>query len=130
MVASFARQLAPAARLRYLRAVRRVVPDTFAALRSVPLPALHFVGFRGDEVHSARRVCGEPDFWHRTWDVRARDEVMPWDVAVFAKYDPAAPPSEFAFRSPPPKRLVAVRHQSFSRRDTQSATGSPLLTSA
>jgi hypothetical protein len=99
MVSAFARQLAPRARYRYLRAVRRLMPDTFAALRALPPPALHFVGFRGEEVNSARRVWGEPDFYHRVWDMRAKvgGEVALHDVIVFAKYDPEAEPSEYSF---------------------------------
>ena len=45
---------------------------------------LHFVGFGDDRVWNARRVFGEPDFYHRTWDMRARQEITPSDVAVFA----------------------------------------------
>lgn len=58
--------------------------------------AVHFVGFKGDEFHSAVRVFGEPDFVHRKWDVRAQQEVVEGDVAVFAQgtcQNPAAHPS-------------------------------------
>ena len=30
-------------------------------------PALHFIGFRGNEYVSARRVWGPPDFFHVGW---------------------------------------------------------------
>jgi hypothetical protein len=47
---------------------------------------IHFVGFRGDEYHSAVRIFGEPDFIHRYWDVRALGDVDPDnDVVVFAR---------------------------------------------
>lgn len=48
-------------------------------------PALHFVGFRGDEYLSARRVWGRPDFFHLGWDLRAQREIAPGDVVVFAR---------------------------------------------
>lgn len=47
-------------------------------------PPLHFVGFKDDRVWSALRVFGPPDFWHRNWDARARQEIAPGDSAVFA----------------------------------------------
>ena len=46
--------------------------------------ALHFVGFKDDRVYNAFRVFGKPDFWHRKWDYRAKEEMMPGDWAVFA----------------------------------------------
>jgi hypothetical protein len=46
--------------------------------------ALHFVGFKDDRVWNARRIWGQPDFYHRNWDMRARQEVVWGDVAVFA----------------------------------------------
>ena len=48
-------------------------------------PALHFVGFRGEEYHSATRVWGLSDFIHRRWDLRARREIAPDDTIVFAR---------------------------------------------
>lgn len=45
---------------------------------------LHFIGFRGDEYHSAVRIFGRPDFIHRDWDARAKHEIMPGDIAIFA----------------------------------------------
>jgi len=47
--------------------------------------ALHFVGFRGDEYLSARRIWGRPDFFHLGWDLRAQREIAPGDVVVFAR---------------------------------------------
>lgn len=46
--------------------------------------ALHFVGFKDERVRHARKVWGHPDFYHRLWDVRARQEIVPGDVAIFA----------------------------------------------
>lgn len=54
-------------------------------------PATHFVGFRGEEYHSAVRIFGPPDFYHRVWDHRAQREIAINDTVVFAKYDPAYP---------------------------------------
>jgi len=51
---------------------------------------MHFVGFKDpryakDERYwRAAQIFGEPDFIHRNWDVRAKQEVVPGDVAVFA----------------------------------------------
>jgi hypothetical protein len=49
--------------------------------------ALHFVGFNADREWRAVAIWGQPDFWHRTWDWRARQEIAPGDVAVFANGD-------------------------------------------
>ena len=46
---------------------------------------VHFVGFRGEEYHSAVKVWGEPTFIHRYWDIRAAQEAQPEDVVVFAR---------------------------------------------
>ena len=54
-------------------------------------PAVHFIGFRGEEYWSAVRVWGLPDFYHRVWDMRAQREIAAEDTCVFAKYDPAQP---------------------------------------
>ena len=59
--------------------------------------AVHFVGFKDDRMHNAVRVFGKPDFWHRRWDYRARDEVCEGDVAVFADGDEHDEPTPFAF---------------------------------
>ena len=50
-------------------------------------PALHFVGFRGDEWWSAVKIFGKPDFIHPKWDSRARREIAEGDVLVFATGD-------------------------------------------
>lgn len=62
-------------------------------------PAVHFVGFRGDEYLSARRVWGVPDFFHRLWDVRAAHggEIHPSDTIVFATGDEHQPVHPFTF---------------------------------
>jgi hypothetical protein len=60
-------------------------------------PTLHFVGFSDDRVHSAIKVFGRPDFWHRFWDHRAAAEVAPGDVVVFAVGDETRRPNDFAF---------------------------------
>ncbi|SFP57375.1 hypothetical protein [Sphingomonas rubra] len=59
--------------------------------------ALHFIGFRGDEYSRAVRVFGEPDFIHIGWDRWAKLEVMPGDVAVFARGTADDEPSAFGF---------------------------------
>lgn len=47
---------------------------------------IHFIGFTNTaQFESAKRVWGTPDFIHRRWDVRAQQEVVEGDVAVFAK---------------------------------------------
>jgi hypothetical protein len=47
-------------------------------------PAVHFVGFRGEEFWSAVRVWGRPGFVHRLNDPRIRREVHPCDTVVYA----------------------------------------------
>lgn len=49
-------------------------------------PALHFVGFRGDEYIAALRTFGRPDFIHRKNDLRLvfGGELAPNDVVVYA----------------------------------------------
>ena len=49
------------------------------------IPALHFVGFKGDEFISAVRVFGKPDFFHRVFDARALAEFMDDDTIIFAR---------------------------------------------
>lgn len=56
---------------------------------------VHFVGFRGDEYGRACRIFGRPDFIHIRWDRRARREIAPADVVVFAKGGADQPPSQF-----------------------------------
>lgn len=60
-------------------------------------PALHFVGFRGDEYHSAVRILGPPDFIHIGWDVWAKQAVVSGDVAVFARGTFDDEPSRYSF---------------------------------
>lgn len=60
-------------------------------------PALHFVGFCGEEYNSAVRVFGTPDFIHRSWDLRALTEIAPLDTVVFAKGSPNDPPGIYSF---------------------------------
>ena len=52
-------------------------------------PAVHFIGFRGDEYLSAVRVFGFPDFIHVTHDQRMYGDVDNDDTLVFGpKADP------------------------------------------
>ena len=46
--------------------------------------ALHFVSFKDDRYWNAVKVFGLPDFYHRVWDMRARQEIVEGDLAVFA----------------------------------------------
>jgi hypothetical protein len=46
--------------------------------------ALHFVGFKNDRLHSAVKVWGKPDFYHRFYDRRAVADIAPGDIVVFA----------------------------------------------
>jgi hypothetical protein len=69
-----------------------------AALQAPPgivRPALHFVGFRGDEHTTAVRIWGAPDFYHPRWDVRASLEIHETDTVVFAKGSERDEPSKF-----------------------------------
>lgn len=54
---------------------------------------LHFVGFRGDEYLSARRVFGVPHYFHIGWDLRAQREIAEGDTVVFARGNWDQPPS-------------------------------------
>ena len=45
---------------------------------------LHFVGFRGDEYHSAVKTFGPPDFYHRCNDPRLEQMVHDGDVVIYA----------------------------------------------
>lgn len=60
-------------------------------------PSWHFVGFKDDRVHAARRAFGDPDFWHRHWDRRAVSMVIPGDVVVFADGDDTQAPHVIAW---------------------------------
>ena len=58
---------------------------------------VHFIGFKGEEFHSAVKVFGKPDFIHRRWDFRAKQEASdPTDTIVFARWDDTREPE---FRS-------------------------------
>ena len=49
--------------------------------------AVHFINFKSGEPERyarAVRLFGEPDFVHPKWDLRAKIEIVPGDVAVFA----------------------------------------------
>lgn len=46
--------------------------------------AVHFVGFRGEEYHTAIKVFGLPDFFHRVFDKRAVAEFCEGDTVIFA----------------------------------------------
>lgn len=50
-------------------------------------PNVHFVGFRGEEFHSAVKVWGQPDFIHRWIDDRLWNggELDTTDVVVLSK---------------------------------------------
>ena len=54
-------------------------------------PALHFVGFRGEEYWSAVKVWGRPSFVHMGNDARMRREIHPDDIVVFANGCEARP---------------------------------------
>ena len=60
-------------------------------------PALHFVGFRGDEYASACRVFGRPDFVHIGWDLRAQREIADGDTVVFARGEDGQAPAVRSF---------------------------------
>lgn len=60
-------------------------------------PAMHFVGFRGDEYWRAIRVFGPPDFIHVGWDSWAKLDVAAGDVVVFARGTFDDPPSAYSF---------------------------------
>jgi hypothetical protein len=47
-------------------------------------PCTHFVGFRKVEYNSAVKIFGEPDFFHRIFDIYAKQEIIEGDTVVFA----------------------------------------------
>lgn len=47
-------------------------------------PAVHFVGFRGDEFWSAVKIWGRPGLIHMGWDRRALRDIGEGDTVVFA----------------------------------------------
>lgn len=61
------------------------------------MPALHFVGFRGDEYNRACRIFGQPDFIHIGWDKRAQREIGPGDVVIFATGSCSQEPARHSF---------------------------------
>lgn len=54
-------------------------------------PAVHFVGFRGDEYWSAVAVWGAPHFIHMGNDTRLRLEIHAADTVIFANGCEARP---------------------------------------
>lgn len=62
---------------------------------SAAWPCVHFVGFRDDRWWNAIRVFGRPDFVHPRWDTRARREIAPGDVVIFAEGSIEDRPSRF-----------------------------------
>lgn len=58
---------------------------------------MHFVGFKDDRYNAAVKVFGKPDFVHRRWDQRAKDEVCEGDTAVFADGSEQDAPSQYAY---------------------------------
>ena len=67
-----------------LRSVSYPMIREWAEVFKYERPRLHFIGFKDDRIWIARRIWGEPDFYHRRWDVRAQQEIAPNDVAIFA----------------------------------------------
>lgn len=57
--------------------------------------AVHYVGFRDDRYWHAYRIWGGPRIIHRRWDRRARREIGPDDVVIFAEGDWRQEPSPF-----------------------------------
>lgn len=51
--------------------------------------ALHFIGFKGEEYHSAVRIWGEPDFIHRYNDNRSKQDIIPEDTVIYANGEEA-----------------------------------------
>lgn len=61
-------------------------------------PALHFIGFKGDEYTRACAIFGHPDFIHRHNDPRLRfgGEIAPHDMLIYANGSEDQP-SRFSF---------------------------------
>ena len=59
--------------------------------------AIHFIRFRDDRYWNALKVWGKPDFFHRVWDIRAQQEVVPGDIAIFATKDDSHDPTPWTF---------------------------------
>lgn len=64
---------------------------------------IHFVGFKDPRYEKderywrAYRVWGQPDFFHRGWDNRAKHEIADGDTIIFAKGDWRQEPSLYSF---------------------------------
>ena len=52
---------------------------------------VHYVGFRDDAFMRAKRIFGGPVFIHRRWDRRARRDIGPEDIVIFAEGDETQP---------------------------------------
>lgn len=76
---------------------RKAWNDTLIGTRYEERGLYHFVGFKDDRYLTAVKTFGKPDFVHRFWDRRARDEIAPGDVVFFAEGDETQPVREFAF---------------------------------
>ena len=77
----------------------------------MPVPLVHFVGFRDDRYWNAARVFGRPDYIHRDWDRYAADAVAPGDTVVHANGDGDRPPRSFTAEA-------AAKRKERSRRGT------------
>lgn len=62
-----------------------------------PIGCLHFVGFKDDRYWNAIKTFGLPDFYHRNWDARAKQEIGPDDVAIFAVGDETIAPKSISW---------------------------------
>jgi len=58
-------------------------------------PCVHYVGFRDDRYWNAYRIFGGPRLIHRRWDRRARRDIGPGDVVIFATGDEHQPIAEY-----------------------------------
>lgn len=59
-------------------------------------PALHFVGFPGEDYWSAVKVWGLPDVIHIGWDRYAMQAIVPVDTVVSARGDGAQAPNPYS----------------------------------
>ena len=59
-----------------------------------PPRCVHYVGFRDDRYWNAFRIFGGPRFIHRRWDRRARRDIGPGDIVIFATGDEHQPIAE------------------------------------
>lgn len=75
--------------------------DDSAAIHHIPdsrkMVVVHFIGFAGDEYWSAVRLWGKPHFIHRGWDLRARRDIGPSDLVIFAQGEWSGPPRVKSF---------------------------------